>query len=191
MTIEGVGHRIFAATPRGGIAQRIHAVALRFFLEALLQGFQLVRELRCQVVALRVILGDVIELPAFLLAVELEARETNPGQAAVEAGGDPTVLVEGPVAQHLEVLGTVRTGRGAIIEAVRHACAMNLVLGDAIDSLRRGYARQLQNGRENIDHVVELRAQFAAAPDAVGPGEGKRIASAAEVRRYLFHPLER
>ena len=65
-------------------------------------------------------------------------------------------MVDAAVAHHLEVLGLVPLGRLSVVERVRHADAFDRALLDAVDEDRLGQARHLQNGRRDVDHMMEL-----------------------------------
>ena len=85
--------------------------------------------------------------------------------------GDPAVVVDGAVADHFEIL-RVTLGRGVrvgLVEGVSHAHAFDGLLGDAIDHYRCLNAGGFENGRHNINDVVELRADAARILDVAGP----------------------
>ena len=52
-------------------------------------------------------------------------------------------------------------------------------------------ADDFENRRRDVDHVVELVADFAAGLDPLRPGDGQAVAGAAEVAGDLLGPLER
>ena len=64
-------------------------------------------------------------------------------------------------------------------------CAMPLTITGAWMPLASS------KGRRDIDEMVELRAHATHVRDMTGPGDGQALSGAAEVRRYLLHPLER
>ena len=132
----------------------------------------------------------MIKLPALLLSVELEACEANPGQASVEAGGHPPILYDGPVPEDLEILGTMATWRLRYVKAVGHAHAVDRRLRDAIYHLGGRQSRDLEDGRINVDDVMELASQPASSLHAPGPGDRKGVAGTAEMGSHLLHPLE-
>ena len=82
-------------------------------------------------------------------------------------------MVDRAVAEHLEILRVAR-GRGVgvgLVEGVSHAHAFDRFLGDAVDHHRRLDARGFEDGRHDVDHVMELRADAAGVLDVVGPGD--------------------
>ena len=79
----------------------------------------------------------------------------------------------------------------ALVEGVSHAHAFDRLLRDAIDHLRCQDARRFEDGRHDVDHMVELRADAADVVDVAGPGDGHALPGAAEVRRDLLGPFER
>ena len=78
-----------------------------------------------EVVALREVLGDVVELPTFFGSVELTGAEAVPRNATVEARGDPPVVVKRPVAKHLEVLRDALARGLGVVKAVLHGHPIN------------------------------------------------------------------
>ena len=52
-------------------------------------------------------------------------------------------------------------------------------------------AGRFEDGRDDVDDVVELAADAAHVIDVAGPGHGHALSRPAEVRRHLLHPLER
>jgi hypothetical protein len=86
----------------------------------------------------------------------------------------PAVVVDGAVAEHLEVLRVVAGRRISLIEAVREAHAFDGRLGDAADARRRFQAQRVQHGRHEVDDMGVLHPQLAASPDARGPGDDAR-----------------
>ena len=102
---------------------------------------------------------------------------------------EPAVVVDGPVAEHLEVLGDVPILRRGIVEAVDHAHPVHRDLRRAVDLPGLGQAGGFEDGRRDIDHVVELGAQLALGLDALRPVDGHTDLGAAVVRRDLLGPL--
>ena len=82
-----------------------------------------------------------------------------------------------------------RSVRG--IEGVREAGAVDRLLVDPVDLSGLGQADNVEDGRDDVDAVGELRAQVAAAGDAPGPRDHHRVACAAQVAGHLLAPLER
>jgi len=104
---------------------------------------------------------------------------------------DPTVLVDGPVCEHLEILYRAPAPCRCVVEGIGDRHALDRLLHDPVDRVGRRYSRHLENGRHNVDDVVELSTQFPLRLDAFGPMHDQRIARAAEVGCDLLHPLER
>jgi hypothetical protein len=92
--------------------------------------------------------------------------------------GKPAILVDAPVACHLEVLRGAARLRLAVIEGVEHADAMDGLLSDTMDDLGLGQPDCLQDSRGNIDDVVPLRAQAALLRDVLRPMDHHRLADA-------------
>ena len=61
----------------------------------------------------------------------------------------------------------------------------------AVDADRLGQTGDLQDGRGQVDHVVELLAQLAAGLEASWPVHDRRVAGAAPVGGHLLGPLVR
>ena len=61
----------------------------------------------------------------------------------------------------------------------------------AVQHRGRLHANGFEDGRIDVDHAAELGADPALVLDPCGPGDHETIARSAEVRRYLFSPLER
>src|SRR5437016_13946548 len=97
-------------------------------------------------------------------------------------------MVNRAVADHLEILRLMLRRRLGIrgVERVSHAHAFNWLLRNAVDQLWRLDARGLKEGRHDVNHVMELRADSADITDVSRPRNGHALSRAAEVRR---HPL--
>ena len=78
---------------------------------------------------------------------------------------------------------------GRPVERVRHADALDRLLGDAVDDRRLGQSGGFEHGRGDVDHVVELRADLAARCDAARPVDDRAVARSAPVRGDLLRPL--
>src|SRR5262249_32569999 len=125
--------------------------------------------------------GDIFELrPVFGQIIQLigiAGRILWYGACNVPWGphdlraGDPTVMVERVIAQHLEILRRVRRGsvRVLCIEGVHHADPLDWFLWDAVKNVRSLDAGSLQNCRHNVDHVMELVADTASILDRLRP----------------------
>ena len=83
----------------------------------------------------------------------------------------PAVLINGAIAQHLEVLRGVLGGRVGVglVPRVHHAYAFDGSLLDAVDRVGRGNAGHFQDRRHNIDDVVKLIPDAAHVLDVTGP----------------------
>ena len=64
-------------------------------------------------------------------------------------------------------------------------CLMPLIVSGA------GMPVRFEDGRHDVYDVVELAADAAYVLDVTGPRHGHALGRPAEVRRHLFHPLER
>ncbi len=108
-------------------------------------------------------------------------------------GRDPAVVIDGAIAEHLEVLRGVAGGRVGVrlVPCVHHARALDGALFDAVDRLGRRDAGRFEEGRHDVDDVVELAADATRIIDVAGPRHGHALSRSAEVRRHLLHPLER
>ncbi len=105
----------------------------------------------------------------------------------------PAFVIDGAVAEHLEVLGGVPGGRVGLglVPGVHHAHAFDGPLFDAVDRIGRRYAGGFEDGRHDIDDMVELVADAAHVLDVAGPGHGHALGRPAEMRRDLLGPLKR
>ena len=62
---------------------------------------------------------------------------------------------------------------------------------DAVHDLRLVDAGRFQDGRRDVNDVMELGPQLALGLDCLWPMDDQRVARAAEVRGDLLGPLER
>ena len=137
-----------------------------------------IRNSRCSSASLSGLLGgDVVRLrpvvgPVELPHVVVEGRQLGAGdpRRAVAGHCGPALVVDAAVAEHLEVLELVLLGRRRVVEAVPHArtracgfCWMPLT------KLGAGKPGGLEDGRRDVDHVGELRADLALGREAVRP----------------------
>ena len=147
-----------------------------------------------QVVGLGGILHDVVELP--LVPGDHVGRRGAaqfPRERRRGRRRDPAVVVDGAVAEHLEVLRGV-PGRGVgvrLVPCVGHAHAVHRALRDAVERIRRRDAGRFEDGRNDVNDMVKLAADAAHVVDVAGPRHGHALSRPAEVRRHLLHPLER
>jgi len=89
-------------------------------------------------------------------------------------GGDPTIVIDGAVADHLEILRiSLRWGIGIrLIKGVGHAHAFDWLLLDTIHRIRSRDASGFEDCGNNIDDVMELGANSARVFDVAGPRNG-------------------
>ena len=95
-----------------GVVERQHVVLLRLGIEQFLHLLELVRHLGGQVVVLGRILLDVIKFP-FVAGdhIRRRLRAQFPGKGRRRRGRHPAVVIDGAIAEHLEILRGV-AGRG-------------------------------------------------------------------------------
>ena len=137
---------------------------------------------------------DVIELPIVpgdRIRGRLGAQLPREGHGG-RGRHHPPVVIDGTIAEHLEVLRSV-PGRGVgvrLVPRVHHAHAFDGALLDAVDRIGRRDAGRFEDGRHDVDDVVELAADAAYVVDVAGPGHGHALGRPAIVRCHLLHPLE-
>ena len=174
--------------------QREDLVFLCFRDELLAQFRHLLRMLGGDVVGLAEVPGQVVELEHLVVqGVGVRHTEGLPGRTVDLCAEQPAVVVQRPLAHHLEVLGLVvrrRLGVGGV-EGVEEAGALDRRLLDAVDLLGRGDAGGLEDGGHDVDHVDELLAQSALVLDARRPGHHHVLVDAAEPGSVLLEPVER
>ena len=155
------------------VVERQHVVLLRLGIEEVLHLLELTRHLGRQVVVLGGVLLDVIKLP--IVAGDHIRRRLGaqlPRQGHRRRRRHPTVVIDGAIAEHLEVLRRV-SGRGVgvrLVPRVRHARAFDGDLFDAVDRIGLRNAGRFEDGRDDIDDVMELAADAAHVVDVAGPG---------------------
>ena len=139
------------------------------------------------------VLFDVIEFP--LVAGDHIRRRLGaefPRECNRRRGRHPPVVIDGAIAEHLEVLRRV-SGRSVgvrFVPRVRHAYAFDGVLLDAVDVIGRRDAGRFEDGGHDVDDVMELAADATDVVDMAGPRHRHALGRSAEVRRHLLHPLE-
>ena len=152
---------------------------------------QLFRHLLGQVVRLAPVFIGVVELPGVVVECRgFLARDYEPRRLVPRHRG-PALVVDAAVAEHLEVLCLMLLGRLGIVERVRHADAFDRMLLDSVDEGRLGQAGHFKDGWRNVDHVMELGADFALPLDSLGPVHDRSVARAAPMRGDLLGPLVR
>ncbi len=101
----------------------------------------------------------------------------------------PALVINAAVPVHLKVLRLMSLGGHSVIEGVRHADAFDRALLDPVDEDRLRQARHFQDGGRDVDHVMELAANFSLGLDSPGPVHDRAVAGAAPVRGHLLGPL--
>ena len=176
------------------VVERQHIVLLRFGVEDVLHFLELVRHLGSEVIGLRDVLVEVVEFP-FVTGDHVRRRlgAQLPRNGHRSRRRHPAVMINGAVAQHLEVLRGVPGGRVGVglVPRVHHAHAFDGALRDAVDRFGRGDAGRFQDRRHDVDDVVELMANAADVLDVAGPRHANALRRSAAMRRDLFHPFER
>ena len=105
----------------------------------------------------------------------------------------PAIVIDGPIAQHLEVLSGV-SGRGVgvrLVERIGHAHAFDGLLSDPVHHFRGWNAGDIEDRGHDIDQMVELGANAAGVFDPLWPSDDHTLPRAAEMGGDLFGPLER
>ena len=83
---------------------------------------------------------------------------------AVDGAGQPAIVVDRAIAEHLEVLRLVPLGRLRIVEGVEHAGALDGRLHRAVDALGLRQAGGLQDRGGDVDDVRELSCAGRPSP---------------------------
>ena len=166
------------------VGERVDVVLAGFAVEDGLEFGEFLGVLGGQVGGVAEVGGHVVELPDVLVE---RHRAGRGGEAvlAVACAGPPAVVVDGTGAGEFEVLRRVPVPRFRVVEGVEHAHALHRLLVDAVDARRRGDAGALQDGRGDVDVVMELAADTAVVLDARRPGDDGGGAAAAA----RGHPL--
>ena len=146
------------------VVERQHVVLRRLRIEEVLHLLDLLRHLGGKVGELGGVLLDVIELP--LVPRDHIGRR---GGAQLPRNGrrgrrrHPSIVIDGAIAEHLEVLRGVpsRCIGVRLVPGVDHAHAFDGVLLDAVDRIGRRDAGRFEDGRNNVDDVMELAADAA------------------------------
>src|SRR4051812_24030170 len=102
------------------------------------------------------------------------------------SGGDPPIMIKRAVAEHLEVLRLPLLFGIRVIEAIHHTDTFEGLLLDAVDFSWLRNVGGFQNGWNDVDDVVELRANATFILDPGWPGNDDGVACSAEVRCDLF-----
>src|SRR5688572_18223105 len=145
------------------------------------QGLEFGEPLRVfgrQIVDKTEVAARVVQLPNVL--DERPPRLGFPGRP-VDGPGQPAIVVDGSIAEHFEVLRHVTILLSGLVERVHHAHAIYRTLRRTVDHSRFRKAGCIENSRRDIDHMAELRTQFALWLDALGPTNRHADLGTAEV----------
>ncbi len=112
-------------------------------------------------------------------------------RSPMNGAGEPTIVVDGPVAKDLEILRGVAVRGLRVSEGVEHAHSFDWPLHCSVHALRLRQARCLQYGWSDVDYVMPLRAHLVLSGDALGPVDNHSVAGTAIIRRNLLGPCER
>ena len=109
-----------------------------FGQEQRLHFLELIGLLRREVVVLGIILGDVVKLPV-VVSQRGHRGSQQPGRDWRCRGGNPAIMVNRAVADHLKILRLMIRRRIGIrlVERIHHAHAFNWLLRNAVDGGRR------------------------------------------------------
>ena len=155
-----------------------------------ISAISLVAVLGGDVVVLREVLGEVVELPA----VGVERRERVGGDRRAERL--PASANDGPgqgqtarqpswsMARWPNISKYCvwcRVSASGVVEGVGEADAVQRRLRDAADGGRRLEPERVEDGRDHVDDVRVLLADLAAGRDAGWPVDEERVARAAAV----------
>ena len=77
----------------------------------------------------------------------------------------------------------------SLIPCVNHAHTLDGALCDAIDGVGCGNAGRFEDGRHDINNVVELTPDATHVLNVAGPGHAHSLARPAEMRRHLLAPI--
>src|SRR4051794_32558532 len=108
------------------------------------------------------------------------------------AARDPPLVVEGSVAEHLEILSRARALRVRVlpIERVGHADPLDGLLGHAVDHRRFGDSDDVEYGRHHVDHMMKLETRGANICDPRRPSDDHSVSGSTKMGRDLLDPLE-
>ena len=119
---------------------------------------QLLGLLRGQVVGLGPVVG-VVQLPD--VVVEGGQLGADDPRGAVAGHRRPALVVDAPVAEHLEVLGLVALGGVGVVEAVGHATPCSGCCWTPLTIVGSGSPATSRTVGGDVDDVVELVADLA------------------------------
>jgi len=91
-------------------------------------------------------------------------------------------MINGAASHDLEILRVLDLLGSGIIERAGEADAIEGILRDAVDQVRRSKIQDVVEGRDHVVHMQELRTRCRIGRDLCRPADGQRIAGTAEVR---------
>ena len=110
----------------------------------------------------------------------------------MDGAGQPAVVVDGAVAEDLEVLGLVPAPSPWRRQTCRPCSRLRSGSGRRpVHPLRLGQAGRFEDRRRDVDDVMPLRPHFALGLDALGPVDDHAVAGAAVTAGDLLRPGER
>ena len=182
------------AQPVAG-ADRERLVRLGLLQEQRLHLLEALRVLLREIVGLREVAAQVVELPDVLVRVPVLDRFRRPGRIPrnerTERAGVPAVVIDAAAAVVVEVLRALAARRLGIRERVSHADAVDRVLRETVHHLRRLDPEDFVERRHDVVDVVELGPRRLVGLDARRPGDRHRVARAAEMRGDELGVVER
>src|SRR5262249_36846633 len=125
-----------------------------FLVECSLKLPQLLGILRSDVVGLREVFGDVVQLPH--VAVEPGGLACGHPRNSMARRGKPTILVDRPISHHLKILNGANLRRICSIKGGQEGDSLYGFLLYAVDELWLRNSSCLQDGWHNIDTVEKL-----------------------------------
>ncbi len=181
-----------AGSHRG--VQREDLIFLGFRDEHLLHLLHLVRMLVGDVLGLAEVRVQVVEFEHLVVErVGIGGTKGFPRRAVHLGAEQPALMIQRPLAHHLEVLGLVpRRCLGVFrVKRVGEARAFDRRLLDAVYRFGRRDAGDFKNGGHHVNDMHELLAETAFVLDVTGPGYRHVLADAAELGGILLEPGER
>ena len=182
------------AQPDAG-ADRERLVLLRFLQEQRLHLVESLRFLRRPGRRPARSRFEVIELPDVLGRIPVSRAPgltVSPRDQRAERAGDTSRRDRCRGCRCCRNTGCVlRAGAFGVGERVGHADAVDRVLLEAVDDLRRLDAEDVVDRRHDVVDVMELRPRRLVRLDALRPGDRQRIAGAAEMRGDQLGVVER
>ena len=170
------------------IIQGQHVVLHGFDQEEALKFAKFVGHFRRQVVELRPVFAAVVEFPHVVVKGGHLLTHHHPG-GAVLGDGAPALVVDAPVAKHLEVLDFVAFWRVGIVKAVGHAGALVGALQHAVHHGGFRDSGHLQHRGGHVNHMAKLVPQAAFFLNRLGIADDGAVAGAAPVGSHLLRPL--